>query len=259
MAVNAIQRHSPTRRIRQESSLSNLLRQSVRYVYAGDTDLLAAKYLVGEGIIYQRHFYDYDVNGSLLQEIHDDGNSYDRGSNAGATERYIIKYAPRVDYPVGLPNVIHEACEDVSTGTNHLISLKYNTYDNWGRLTMQTVYGSDNLIAYTLLWEYDPHGNITMEKDAMDRVIRRQYDENNNLIWEKGPRPDCYAVYTYDFMNRLIKEEEIHDDGIRLVTSHYYDSLSNRIHTAYLYNYVTYFDYDAFNVAIRLDAPSEKP
>ncbi|MCC5736385.1 hypothetical protein, partial [Klebsiella pneumoniae] len=108
---------------------------------------------------------------------------------------------------------------------------------------------------YTLFWKYNSHGKVIEEIDALGRIITRRYDDNDNLIYEEGPRSDCRKHFKYDAMNRLISEEEIHDDGVRLVTRHCYDHLGNRIRTYDPYDNETCFEYDAFGRMIKVIGP----
>jgi len=62
-------------------------------------------------------------------------------------------------------------------------------------------------------------GNVIRETNALGQVINRKYDQNRNLIYEQGPRSDIHKEFTYDYANRLIKEEDVHLDGTRLAVT----------------------------------------
>lgn len=230
-------------------------RKAVSYVYKAGTDLLAAKLLACNGAIYRRHFYLYDVNSSLVEEFLDDGSGIELGDLTGVTERYINSYSPRTEYPIGLPEVVEDSYIDFSTNAKCLIHKKVNTYDAWGRLIRQDHYDSNNQYAYFLAWEYTLHGKISKETDAMGNSTERKYDANDNLIEEIRPRGDR-TVYTYDFMNRLIKETEVHPDGVTLEICHGYDLLGNRIYSIDPYNNKAEFSYDAFGRIIKIEGPA---
>ena len=72
---------------------------------------------------------------------------------------------------------------------------------------------------------------MVLESNAIGETIQRKYDDNDNLIFEQGPRQDYYKKYVYDFSNRLTGSEEVHVDGTRLVVSNSYDYLGNKVAT----------------------------
>jgi YD repeat-containing protein len=59
-------------------------------------------------------------------------------------------------------------------------------------------------------WEYDAHGNLTKEVNALGEAIIKSYDDNDHLVFQQGPRFNYHLRYVYDYSNRLIREEEIH-------------------------------------------------
>ncbi len=65
-----------------------------------------------------------------------------------------------------------------------------------------------------------------------------------------------YTYYLYDFSNRLIKEEEIYADGIKLSKSYEYDYKGNRVRETDIYGNETHLAYDPFNRLIKRILPS---
>ena len=99
-------------------------------------------------------------------------------------------------------------------------------------------------------------GNIIKKTDAIGQTITRRYDANSNCIFEQGARSDCHKVFTYDFMNRLIKEEEVHNDGTNHSIAHRYDYASNKIATIDQNGNETLFIYDEFGRVIETIYPA---
>ena len=136
-----------------------------------------------------------------------------------------------------------------------MIKKEINTYSSIGRLIQQDVFGSDDKLAYTLRWDYDEMGNITLETDALGQEIHRRYDANGNLVFEQGPSHDFYRAWAYDFMNRMIRSEEVYPD--RTLTVHCsYDLLGNRVSETDIYGNATHFTYDSGGHLCRTTSPS---
>lgn len=244
-----------------ENTLGNLViletdgRQATSFFYYPKTDRLRVKIKGYDNVAYLREFYEYNEDGALTKQITDDGQDSNVNNLAGVTERHIKYVVPRATYPYGLPETVEERYLDLKTGEEKLLHKTVNFYSKHGKLLRQDHYGSDDIKAYELLWEYDAHGNMTKEVDAMGREIIREYDlKNDRLVYEKGPNPNTHKTFQYDKMGRLVKEENIHPDGI-LVTTHRYDKVGNRIATVDSYGNETRFEYDAFGRMIKTILP----
>lgn len=228
--------------------------QAITYLYCPGNNKLSAKIYRGNGRIYKREFYEYNSDLAITKHTIDNGNTENFHNLEGVTKRYITNYAPRLVFPVGLPEVVETKCLDMATEKEILINLIVNDYWDDGKLKTQAHYDNQRNHAYTLYWEYH-RGNLIKEVDALGRVILREYDENNNLIMEQGPHPDVKCLYTYDFMNRLIKEEEIHTGGQHHCTTYRYDLVGNRIATIDTYGHETLYEYDEFHRLVRTTSP----
>jgi len=225
------------------------------YKYIPETNLLEAKFEHGNSSCRKRYFYTYDDNAALTLEIVDDGFGADSQDLTGVTERYLTYYKQNQIHPVAYPIEITSKYLDIAKGTEHLIHRVENKYNNLALIEEQRHYNSSDALAYTLTWEYDFAGNPVKEVDAIGRTILRKFDNHGNCLWEQGPHPDCQKNFTYDCMNRLVREEEIHADGATLVTSHRYDFLSNRVATVDPLGNETKFRYDPFGRVVETIFP----
>lgn len=225
------------------------------YVYAQGTNQLIAKYQSAHSKQLRRWFYEYNDDAALVKEIVDDGTSLNAGDLTDVTERKIIYYTQSKIYPVAYPLIIEEKCLDLATGKELLIHKVVNTYTQQAKISKQDHYDSEGKYAYSLYWEYNEMGNITKEVDALGRTTTRRYDANGNCIFEQGPNSDCHKVFTYDLMNRLIKEEEVHADGNNRVISHKFNAASHRVATRDANGNLTLFAYDAFGRVIHTSYP----
>lgn len=226
-----------------------------RQRYHPGTDLLACKF-EGEGdSIRTREFYDYNHNADLTKQITDNGSSSDKNDLSGVTQRLVKIITPRDYPPFSLPAQIEEKYVDLSTHAEILIKKTLNQYTKEGRLSQQDIYDSNGAYAYSLYWEYNRMGQVKKEIDALGQTTTRQYDENGNLTFEQGPRTDYHKKFTYDLMNRLVKEEEVHDDQTCLCKSYRYDVLGNRLASIDIYGNTTEFSYDEFGREIKITYP----
>lgn len=78
---------------------------------------------------------------------------------------------------------------------------------------------------------------------------------NGNKIYESGPRPGYYKLFTYDAADRLIGETEIWPDGTELSSTHRYDVLSHKIATVDVYGNEMRYTYDTFGRPITTELP----
>jgi len=178
--------------------------------------------------IRAREFFVYDLNGVPVRQIIDNGCTEDQNNLSGVSQRRIKYITPTASNPVGLPALVEEKYVDLNSGQECLIGKVANTYSPQGRLVRQDHFDGNDVLAYSLEWEYDAMGHVTKERNALGQVFEKGYDANGNLIFEQGPRRDCHKEYVYDFSDRLIRADEIHADGVRLSTTFRYDYLGNK-------------------------------
>ena len=214
------------------------------YEYYPGTGLLKARFIIEGSSIKMREIFDYDENGAKTLEILDDGSSRDSDSLLDVTERRVKRFQNSISFPRGLPLLIEE----------HLpggIRITFNEYNEEGRLAKQRVVEGSKEACYE--WEYNPAGQVIVEKTPQE-TIERGYDSNGNKIFEK--RLGWVRLYTYDLMNRLIQEELIGDEGLRLKEEYRYDLSGNKTSHTDIYGKQTRWVYDEFGRQIKTIYPS---
>lgn len=241
------------------------------YTYHPHTDLLASKLITEHGIVRIRNFYEYDSDAVLIKTIVDDGSS-EKGKEdlTGVTERHISYMEPTQNIPIGLPRVIREYYYD--SGNEVLKKTTENSYSPEGYLIKQVVKGYKPDFSYTTEWNYDSHGLVIWEKNAEGYQISREYDENDNLILEKGPHPERTIVHEYDLANRRISTQittrkAIYNQGNGLISTtsnesmqtltslFCYDTLGNCTSAQDPFGHKTFYTYDDFNRNICIEYP----
>lgn len=230
--------------------------KKVSYTYYPNSDLIESRLTYEENRLALREFFTYDANTVLIQSIRDDGVNTESDDLTGVTERLITRTQPKRSRPcVGLPEVVTEYCLDITTGKELQIKKLVNEYNGSGHLVKQDHYGSDDVLAYTLVWEYDDKGRLFREWNAMGEVSYRHFDRNGNRIFEQGVDHRYHTEYSYDCMNRLVSEKIVEGNQIRLSTGYRYDLLGNRKAVVDCYGNETLYDYDEFSRLIKESKP----
>lgn len=224
------------------------------YSYCQGHDHPLSRFVKVAGKIAARTFYAYDSHGTLIEEINDDGSSEAKDDFAGVSERYICRIEP-VAHPAGLPGKIEKYGVDIATRQEILIERVFNSFNSFGWKERQAVYGSDGHHAYTLEWQYDAHGNVIAETNALGQVTLRLFDDNDNKIYEKGPKGDSHVEYTYDCAGRLIGETLVGIDGLRLTKNYCHNTLSQLTKETDYYGNETTYTYDALGRCIKTVHP----
>lgn len=225
------------------------------YAYKSNTDLVTSKLTVDHGAIRIREFFEYDHNAVLIKKIKDDGSCVNKDDLSNVTERHITYIYPRKEAPIGLPEWIKEVYLDLATGQEKLLKKIHREFSKEGYLLSEEYYDADKVHQYTLYWEYNSHGKVILEKNALGEVIEKAYDENDNLVYEHGPNPNFRKAYVYDFSNQLICYKEIYPDGTYQITHHKYDLVGNRISTIDPSGNETQFRYDEFGRVVQTFYP----
>ena len=225
------------------------------FEYGRRTDRMKAKFVFYDNRIRTREFYTYDHTGALCKKIVDDGMNRGADDLCYVTQRLITHITNRTTAPVGYPERIVQTCYNFATGNEDHISTLVLDYNPKGQLLSQEHYDANHELSHILTWEYDNFGNVIREVNALGHEIIRKFDENNNLIFEQGPSFDFHTENTYDYSNRLIRKEEIHDNGQRF-TSHYkYNYLSQCISNTNAYGQEIKQTYDEFGRVIKEEYP----
>ncbi len=222
-----------------------------QFRYHPGTDLLQAKYVIFNGSIQMREFYEYDARAAVTFYCRDNGCKEKVDDLTGVTERQVKKIE---NNKFGLPLCM----EEFYLQGNQLVLLKksVNHYDPLLQLIQQDHYDANGAFAYSLFWEYDPQGHVIKETNALGHVICRTYDANGNLLSEQGPRPDQLTRFTYDRMNRKISEEVILPSGKSLKTNHSYDLQGNKIATTDIYGNETRYEVDSVGRVNKIHLPA---
>ncbi len=118
-------------------------------------------------------------------------------------------------------------------------------YDNAENVICEEIFDCHDHFNHSLQYAYDEKGNLVSQVDAIGRCFKYAYDANRNKVFEELVGSNVHTNYTYDFSNRLIKEEQVHPH-ITLVTQHSYDYLGNRISTIDHRGHQTRYSYDDF-------------
>lgn len=96
---------------------------------------------------------------------------------------------------------------------------------------------------------------MSAQKSILWDLYTWQYDDNGNLIREEGPRTGVHKEYQYDFSNRLVVDEEIHANGVRLKHAYHYDYLGNMIAEVDIYGNKSKYIYDRFKRRVQAIGP----
>lgn len=246
--------------------------KKTRYVYNNDSDILRAKFVLEDKKIRIREFYFYDENNELTKKVIDDGNIGTTNNTSEAieeacnnlsevTERHISIIQPRKAMPFGLPEVIEEFYRCPEMEEKAPLRKIECDYSPEGRLLEQHVHDAEGKLAYTLSWEYDLHGNVVSETNAIGETILRNYDlGTDNLIEESTLSADKKILrtlkYTYDFSNRLIEQKEIDADLQEFTKSYQYDYLSNCLAETSPFGHRTEQAFDEFGRVIEIRYPA---
>lgn len=226
------------------------------YSYQPGTNLVTAKFMSKDGTIIKREFYGYDENALVIVKIVDDGITNDINNLTGVTERFITRTIRSTQYPqIGLPIQEEKTYLDIKTGEIILLQKKTTSYTKEGRPHRQSIYDSQNILSYTLVWEYDSMGNVIMEQNPLGHVTRRQFVDGN-LVWEQGPNVTYEKRYHYDYCDRRIKTETIHQDGKHFVNHYRYNYLHQCVASTDLHGNETLYTYDIAGNVIKKVNPA---
>lgn len=229
--------------------------KKIVYQYLPNKDLVEAKFLYDHDQICLREFYEYDSNSALKKVIRDDGSNLDKNSCENVMERHITYLSPKQQMPVGLPEKIENKYYDPITKEEIVLNTWICTYSPEGHLLTKE-YADPEGQHFVLNWEYDAHGNVISEVNALQQEITNTYDVNDNLIKKVGPIPGYSEEYSYDCSNRLIQKKEVQPDNVTFLNHYKYDLLGNQISSIDRYGNETKYVYDEFNRLIQTTSPA---
>lgn len=227
--------------------------KGIQYDYYPETSLVKVKYVTAHGKICLRQFYHYDAYATLIKIIKDNGTEKEEENIEGTTERHITYFYPTTTPPLGLPSTIEYKYVNPKSKKEILLKKLVNHYTIEGYLQQQDRCDEKGTL-YSLYWDYDVHGNQIKEVNALGHTINKRYDENDNLVYEQGPRAGDVKNYNYDFSNRLVCTQH-EADGHKWETHHRYDLVGNRIADIDRYGNETTYTYDHCNRLISTTYP----
>lgn len=228
----------------------------VQYVYESNHDLLSKKFTLENDVIKIREFYVYDKFALLKKTIKDDGSARSSTDLTSVTERLITKRTNQQVAPYGLPIQIEECYLDLETGQEVLLKKIKNQYSRLGHLTLKQTYDANDVLRYQERFEYDDHGNVILEENALGQITTKQYNANDECIYEKCHDKAFHTENVYDFAGRRIATKEIHEDGTTLVTSFEYNLLNQLVAKIDPYGQRTEFKNDVFGNQIKTTSPT---
>lgn len=228
------------------------------YRYLSGTNRLVAKLLGDDTRILSREFHQYDADGLLMATLIDDGSDDDPASLQGVNVRKMTSIISRREGPaVGLADQIVEKCWDFQSGAERQLRRTQYTYDAASQVVQEDIYDADDVLQYILTYVYDERGNLITKTDPLGRITHYTYDANKNKLSEQLIGEGYSTCFRYDYMNRLIAREEVHD-GTRLVTSFCYDLLGNKVCEVDPWGNETKFVYDEFRRLIETIYPPQE-
>ena len=230
--------------------------KTVKYAYDKDRDLLISKLTLENGMIKIREFYEYDSFALVTKIIKDDGSSHKKKDLSQVTFRQITKTVNQQVHPIGLPIQIEEYHLDVATGNEVLFKKVKNHYSNLGHLTTREIYDAHDVLRYTERFEYDAHGLVTLEENALGQKTIKWCNNNDEQVYEKSLDNGYHKEFVYDFSGRLIAEKECHDDGTLLVTANEYNHLNQLVAKIDAYGQRTEYEYDEFGRQVKIYFPT---
>ncbi len=196
--------------------------------YVDKTNLLKSKYTRGEGV-HVREFFEYDASNNLIRTILDDGSHDDPDDMRDITEQRIVNYTLRQSAPfLHMPEQIEERSMDGS-----LIKKTKLTYDKWGNVAEEEVFGSDDQLAYSVKKEFDEQGNIVSETNPLQCTAVSSYD------------PRGFLLTSATFSNRLKTERAYNAAG----------RLKEKVETGGEIVHTTRYDYDIYSRLIKETDP----
>lgn len=210
-----------------------------------ETNLISTKLIIYNNEIKQRTFYTYDSDLILIEEIIDDGSSYNKDDLTSVTKRSTKRISPRTTQPFGLTDILEEYYLDPITHEEKLLKKEKYEYSLSTKITKKHVYGSDGIGKYVLYYEYDSvTDNLISETNPIGLRAEYRYDTNNNRVYEKT-FDGKEIFYEYDYSNRLICKTTKKDDS-SFFEKYQYDAKNNKIFEQNIFGQIKRYEYDSY-------------
>ncbi|MDF2549697.1 MAG: rhs family protein [Chlamydiales bacterium] len=228
----------------------------IEYSYLEGTNLLANKLTLVDGVIRQREFFTYDEDANLVCHMRDDGQGRSIDDLSGVTERHLTrKTYVQEGFGFGQVKEIASSYLDLKTMQEMPLTREVFFYETCDRVIQKELYDCENVKRYTLYYSYDERGNLLSETDPLGVISSYKYDANNNRVRSEKEGTSFYTLFTYDYRDNLIQEEEVHTDGTVRIRRFTYDLKNRRTSETDAFGQTTYFKYDAHGRMIRQQLP----
>ncbi len=228
-----------------------------KYSYYDGTKRLKSKILFYDGRNQIREFYEYNDDNFMIKKIIDDGGRNEITNLDGVTERKITYYDPRDELPI-LANDIVEKYLDFSTDQETLLKRTHLEYDKCGNVIAKTTYNNEAVESFTELYTYNKHGKVIEETNAIGQVVKKEYDDNDNLTKQYRVGSGFTIVNEYDYSDRLFKQSEQYQDFHKTTytTHNKYNYLHQREKSTDTYGNETTYEYNDFGLVTKTISPS---
>lgn len=219
------------------------------YQYLDKTNLVTTKLTQHHDKILKREFFKFDDSYNLIQKIHDDGTSISVDDLNNVTERIITTYKLRQTQPfLHMPEWIETTY--LENGFEKLLSRTHLNYDAYGNINKEDFYDSDNVLAYSLIKEYNERGDLISETNPLGQKAIYSYDAKG-LKKSATLFSSRQKTMTYNARNCLSSEtDETHS------TSFDYDENDRLKESIDYLGSATHYDYDLlFNKISKTEYP----
>ncbi len=124
---------------------------------------------------------------------------------------------------------------------------------------------SENALGEIQSFEVDMYGNITRQVDALGHVITSSYGPQSllkeQITFDSEQNELLRTIYTYDLLNRLIKEKTIYTNPLTnsqeiTVVQNMYDILGDMVKHVDARNYETSYVYNFAHQVMQIDYPN---
>ncbi len=190
-------------------------------------------YINPQGAIFQRKFYRYgegELKYSCIEEINDDGSSYDSTSLENVVVRTIVRKGIWTQMPAwGSLSSQEEFIWTPSSGEQLSKRVEYRRDPNTGTVLEEKVFGSDQQEYAKTEFAYDWLHRCT-EVTATDG--KKTYTSYNHETGEVSSKATVEGTeyYTYDHDSQIISKKMVYPDGSTL-SRHTHNDITGRVIT----------------------------
>ncbi len=182
-----IRRRFDNNRLIEESRDDGL---STQWTYLKSTRLITSITILDHGVSLRKTTYQFDGACNLIQESEEGQTVTDYILRSQAPHLHRIEWKIEKDWVGNLIRKIHL------------------DYDQWGNICAEAVYGSDDVLAYTIERTYNAKGELLHETNPLGQDASYIYDARGRCIQEM-PFSHDYSIHrTFDAKGRLIQLDE---------------------------------------------------